>query len=217
LRRLADNRDPGSLASRLRQRRNRLLRDLLAPLARPLRVLDVGGTQRFWEIVEPTGLDGVRVVLLNQVAPVVSRPGFEGVAGDARDLGRYADGEFDLVFSNSVIEHVGDLAAQRRMADEVRRVGRRWFVQTPNRYFPLEPHFLVPGFQFLPLAARAGLARRFALGWYPRQPDAAAARALVESIRLLDEGEVRALFPGATIRKERLAGLTKSFMAYGGF
>ena len=69
----------------------------------------------------------------------------------------FTTGEFDVVFSNSVIEHVGDFDDQRRMADEVRRVGRRFFVQTPNRWFPLEVHTRLPFVHWLPdaVAGRA--------------------------------------------------------------
>lgn len=55
---------------------------------------------------------------------------------------QFQDNEFDAVFSNSVIEHVGDYEAQRQMANEIMRVGKRYFVQTPNFYFPIEPHIL---------------------------------------------------------------------------
>ena len=214
---LADNRDPRSLASRLRRRRGALFRSRLEGVPRPLRLLDLGGTQRYWEVVEPGGLPGVEIVLLNREAPEVTRPGFVGLAGDARDLSSIRDGAFDVVFSNSVIEHVGDLDDQRRMAAEIMRVGRRYFVQTPNRYFPLEPHFLFPGFQFLPVEARARLLMHFRLGWYPRIPDPVRAREVAASIRLLTEREMRELFPGAEIHQERLAGLTKSIIATGGW
>ena len=214
---LADNRNPGSLAARLRRRRGAQFRRLLEGVPRPVRLLDVGGTQRYWEVVEPGGLPGVEITLLNRDAPEVTRPGFRGLAGDARDLSGIADGAFDVVFSNSVIEHVGDLDDQRAMARELLRVGRRYFVQTPNRYFPLEPHFLFPGFQFLSVDARAQLLMRFRLGWYPRIPDPARAREVAASIRLLTEDEVRALFPGAEIHHERVAGLTKSLIATGGW
>lgn len=214
---LADNRNAGSLAARLRRRRGALFRRLLESVPRPVRLLDLGGTQRYWEVVEPAGLPGVEIVLLNREAPEVTRPGFLGVAGDARDLSDIRDGAFDVVFSNSVIEHVGDLDDQRAMASEIQRVGRRFFVQTPNRYFPLEPHFLFPGFQFLSVEARAQLLMRFRLGWYPRIPDPARAREVAASIRLLTEAELRSLFPDATIHHERLAGLTKSLIATGGW
>lgn len=213
---LADNRNPHSLAAYLRRRRGRLVRALLATLPRPLRMLDVGGTQRFWDVVEPDGLAGVTTVLLNREATPVTRSGFESIAGDARSLA-FPDRSFDVVFSNSVIEHVGTGEDQRRMADEIRRVSLRYYVQTPNKWFPIEPHFLVPGFQFLPVSVRTELLMRFRLGWYPRQHDRARAEELVSSIRLLDERELRSLFPGAAIRHERFLTLTKSLIAIGGF
>jgi hypothetical protein len=97
------------------------------------------------------------------------------------------------------------------------RVGRRFFVQTPNKRFPLEPHFLVPGFQYLPVTVRAWLVSHFDVGWYKRIPDHAAARAEVESIQLLTRGRFSALFPAAQIHEEKFAGLTKSFVAVGGW
>ena len=130
---------------------------------------------------------------------------------------QFPSASFDVVFSNSVIEHVGGYENQRQMANEIRRVGRRFFVQTPNKRFPLEPHFLFPWFQYLPLATRAWLVNRFDVGWYKRIPDAVAARAEVESIQLLTKGRLSALFPGARVHEEKLAGLTKSFVAIDGW
>jgi hypothetical protein len=120
-------------------------------------------------------------------------------------------------FSNYVIELVGDYENQRRMANEIRRVGKRYFVQTPNKRFPLEPHFLFPFFQYLPLGTRAWLVNRFDVGWYRKIPDRDRARAEVESIQLLTRKRFAALFPGATIHDEKLFGLTKSFTALGGW
>lgn len=213
---LADNRAPGSLAARLRRRRSQALRSLLATVPRPARMLDVGGTEAYWQTVAPDGLAGWTIVLLNQRAPQVTRPGFEAMAGDARAL-PFGDRSFDVVFSNSVIEHVGERADQQRMADEVRRVGARYYVQTPNKWFPIEPHFVFPGFQFLPLAVRTELVTRFSLGWYPRTRDRDQARALADSIRLLDRGDLVEMFPGGTIHRETFAGLAKSLIVTAGF
>ena len=116
----------------------------------------------------------------------------------------FADGEFDVAFSNSVIEHVPpDL--QARFASEVSRVARRYFVQTPNRYFPIEPHYQLPFFQFLPRRARMALNRRFSLGWQGKGD--------WEEITLLSAGDLRRLFPDAEIRREKVLGLTKSLIA----
>jgi hypothetical protein len=148
----------------------------------------------------------------------VSSSNFVSVAGDARDLSRYETASFDVVFSNSVIEHLGPIFSdQRRMADEIRRVGKRYFVQTPNRYFPIEPHFLTPWFQFMPLSMRAWMVSHFSVGWYERIPDKAKARREVESVALLTAAQVRQLFPEAQIYKEKIAGFTKSLVAYHGW
>jgi SAM-dependent methyltransferase len=217
LRRLADNRDPRSLASRFRRRRFELFTSLLRPLPRPVRILDVGGVERFWSNMGAADSEGLEILLLN-VNPQTPRAGNIGaVMADARDMSAFGDDEFDVVFSNSAIEHVGDFDDQRQVAAEIRRVGRRYFVQTPNRYFPLEPHFLTPGFQFLPLRARVGLVRRLPLGHYRAMPDEAEARRAVAEIRLLGLRELRSLFPDATVHRERVLGLTKSFVAYRGW
>lgn len=82
---------------------------------------------------------GAKVTLLN----VMPQAGIDAVLGDARDLSRYGDGEFDVVFSNSCIGHVGGFEDQLRMAREIRRVGRRYFVQTPNHGLPIDWRILV--------------------------------------------------------------------------
>jgi hypothetical protein len=193
-----------------------VFRKLLGSLPRPVRILDVGGSEAFWR---PAGVDteqGVEIVVLNLACPRTSTPGISSVAGDARHL-PFRDAAFDVVFSNSVIEHLGSLEAQRRMADEIRRVGRRHFLQTPNRWFPIEPHFLLPFFQWLPVASRVWLVRHFDLGWNGRIPDLHRARAFVESIRLLDDAELRDLFPGSRLVAERFLGMVKSYMVCGGW
>jgi hypothetical protein len=129
----------------------------------------------------------------------------------------FADASFDVIYTNSVIEHVGGLEDQRRMADEIRRVGKRYFLQTPNRFFPLEPHFLFPFFQFLPISIRVFLLRNFHLGWFGRIPDAKRAKEIVESVRLLDRKDMLELFPGAHSYDERVFGMTKSFVVCGGW
>jgi SAM-dependent methyltransferase len=214
--RFADNTNAGSVAARLRRRRFALFAALVDSLPGVVSVLDIGGTQQYWQSMAPEAalLRRVRVTLLNLEPQAVSAPNFTSLVGDARAMPQFADRQFDLVFSNSTIEHLGSSAAQQAMAAEVRRVGQGFYIQTPNRYFPLEPHFLFPGFQFLPLGVRAWLVRHFKLGWFPRIVDRRQARAEVAAIRLLGETEFRALFPGAAIYKERYCGLTKSFVAY---
>jgi hypothetical protein len=213
---IADMRESNSLITQLRRRRFVLFRALLDRLPRPVRLLDVGGTQFFWEMMGFQGDNGLDITMLN-LMPSWTRPGFRSVVGDACDMPQFADQEFDVVFSNSVIEHVGAPDAQQRMAAEIKRVGKRYFVQTPNRNFPLEPHFFFPCFQFLPLPTQVWLLQHFDLGWYKKIPDYTAARQEVETIRLLSRHDVLRLFPEGTLYDERFAGLTVSFVIYAGW
>lgn len=217
LRELADNRNPASLAARLRRRRFALFEELLSRVRGSIRILDVGGTPGFWRVM---GFERAAesVTLLNlQQPPPEGAGAFRSVVGDARHMPEFRDQEFDVVFSNSVIEHVGTFADQQAMASEVRRVGRRYFVQTPNKYFPMEPHFLVPGFQFLPLPLRAGWLARRRVGWYPKAVSYEAALAEVAQVRLLSRSEFRQLFPEGRLCTERFFGLAKSFVIYHGW
>lgn len=218
LKTLGDNSNATSLANAMRRRRFAFFMSLLEEVPRPLRILDVGGEQQFWNIMGREHLEGINVTLFNLRAQPVPGGNFESVTGDARNLSRYGNASFDVVFSNSVIEHLGpDFPDQQRMADEIRRVGRRYFVQTPNRYFPLEPHFLTPGFQFMPVSVRVWLVSHFNVGWYQRIPDKLEARREVESVALLSKGQLRRLFPEARIYREKILGITKSLVAYHGW
>ena len=123
--------------------------------------------------------------------------------GDGTRL-EFADHEFPVVFSSSTIEHVPK-ELQPAFASEIRRVGQRYFVQTPNRYFPIEPHYQFPLFQFLPRRLQRAINGRFSLGWREKGH--------WEDVNLLSARQLRRLFPDAEIHRERVAGLTKSLMA----
>jgi hypothetical protein len=192
-----------------RRQRMRQFHAVMAP-QRGERLLDVGGTASFWA---DAGLPA-RLTLLNRAAavagPAVSSVEF--VAGDGCAL-PFADGAFDLVFSNSVIEHVGTWERQQAFAAEAMRVGRRLWVQTPAREFFIEPHLIAPFIHWLPRSWQRRLIRNFTLrGWIER-PDAAAVEAFLDEVRLLTLAEMRTLFPDCTILHERFLGMTKSYIA----
>ena len=210
----ADNRDPTSYASRLRARRHEWFRTFISDLPRPLTLLDVGGTQAVWETLGFVNQPDIQITLINVEPHATSYPNLSSIRGDARDMRQFGRHQFDVVYSNSVIEHVGDLDDMRRMAREVQRVGKSYFVQTPYRYFPIEPHFVFPFFHFLPRPLQIALVQRFHLGWSEPKPERELAEQAVDLIRLLTLNEMRALFPDAHIKKERLFGLTKSLIAY---
>ena len=217
LKKIANSADETSLAARFRQGRMVLFQSLLDQLQKPLALLDVGGSQQFWQRSGFLAGDGIEITVLNLAPVEVSLPNFRSVVGDARRMTQFDDQQFDVVFSNSVIEHLGSLQAQQMMAQEVKRVGKRYFIQTPNKYFPLEPHFLFPFFQFLPVELRAHLLRRFDLGWVQRIDDYQAAKREVQSIHLLSKNDFCRLFAEGHLWEEKVLGLTKSFVMYHGW
>jgi hypothetical protein len=198
-----------SLAERLRRRRWAILLRHI-PRFEDLRVVDLGGTAHWWNnaLVIP---HHVTVVNLYETDP--GPPTVRMVEGDALQADELLKGEeFDLVFSNSLIEHLGGHAARRRFADVVSALAASYVIQTPYRYFPVEPHWMFPAFQFLPIAARSWLAPRWPLG-YTRGWNAEAAADEVMSTELLSVAEMRSYFPDGKIVWERVAGLPKSMIA----
>ena len=211
---IADNKRSNSLAAKLRRRRFALLESMMRGLSRPIRILDVGGTEEYWRTMGFHGVAEIQVTILNLQAQDATILGFRCVEGDARQMPQFRDKEFHIAFSNSVIEHVGGLADQARMAQEVRRVARHYYVQTPNRRFPIEPHFLFPFFQALPVGTRVWLLTHMRLGWHEKSPDREEAWRVVTGVRLLTKTEMIELFPEALLYEERFLGLVKSFVAY---
>jgi hypothetical protein len=186
----------GRLQRRLRERR---MSELWTRLGlRPNdRVLDVGGLPFNWSLLP----GAPRLVMLNVALPEgpAQGPPVSWVVGDGRRL-PFQDGTFDLVFSNAVIEHVGDFESQRRFAEECRRVGRGYYVQTPDRRFPVEVHLMRPFVHWMPRPVQERLLGR-RKAWFLRE------------IRLLDRAEMGRLFEDAEIWHERVLGFSKSLIA----
>ena len=149
----------------------------------------------------------MKITLLNVVPSPNRTSNMNSVACDAKRL-CFTESEFDIVFSNSVIEHVDD---HKMVADEIRRVGRAYWVQTPNFYFPIEPHTFIPFLQFFPLKVRPYLVQYFA----PKERRGLKREIL--GIQLLKRRELEMLFPEAQIWEEKMFGMTKSFVALYGW
>lgn len=213
LRALASSTSHNSLAAWFRRRRFALFRELVASChATPLTILDIGGWQEFWEIVAFTNTPH-KIILLNTYSVRTTYPNFVSVVGDARRLTMFEDQSIDIVFSNSVIEHLGTFENQFAMAREVERVGKKYYIQTPSYAFPIEPHFLFPCYHWLPLSWRAKLLARFSLGFIERTHSEERAYEVLREFRLLTKSEVARLFPSATIYAERILGIPKSYIA----
>jgi hypothetical protein len=179
-------------------------------------LLDVGGNPRIWSLLPEARRP--QVIYLN--LPRAFEDGDDRarlVFGDGTRL-PFSDRSFDLVFSNSVIEHVGSESNQRMFADEIRRVGKRYWVQTPNHGFPVEQHVLTPFVHWLPPGPRAAVARRFTVWDLVAKPSPESRQFYIDhflnDIRLLDRRQVADLFPEATILGETLGPAIKSWIAY---
>lgn len=181
------------------------------------RILDLGGTEIYWLI----GEDFIRrhrarlsITLVNtEAAAVADSRLFSHICASASNRTLLAGENFDLVHSNSVIEHVGWWADMCDFAANVRRLAPRYYVQTPNFWFPYEPHFRFPGFQYLPEAVRRKLITRFSLGFFKRIDDENEARDIIDHHRLLSRRQMSRLFPDAHVGFEKVMGLNKSIIA----
>jgi hypothetical protein len=201
---------PGSVGARYRARRWAWLSESFPDIER-MSVIDLGGTTEAW-LRAPVRPMAVHIVNLEQ-PPKGLPPWLRADLADACDLpATIRSGSYDLVFSNSVIEHVGGHVRRQRFADTVHALADRHWVQTPYRYFPVEPHWLFPGGQFLPVKARATVVRRWPL---VHTPNIDRERALTEAlgVELLSVTQLKYYFPDSAIRHDRLAGLVKSLIA----
>jgi len=201
---------PGSIGARKRIRRWAWLQDTFPDIG-SMSVIDLGGTVEAWlrAPIQPTA---VHVVNLES-QPVDVPDWIRTDRADACDLpDSIASRRYDLVFSNSVIEHVGGHIQRIKFAETVRHLAPRYWVQTPYRYFPIEPHWLFPGFQFLPLAVRGQISRYWPLVHTQPESRAEGVRSAME-IELLSQTEMAFYFPDAILRYEKVAGLIKSLIA----
>jgi hypothetical protein len=198
-----------SWGERRRERRAQWLAASFPDLS-TMSVVDLGGRAETW-LRAPARPKQVHVVNL-EPPPTDVPEWIEVTYGDACALpDSVARRRYDLVFSNSVIEHVGGHERRLRFAESVHRLADAHWVQTPYRYFPMEPHWLAPGMQYLPVAARVTIAHRWPLA---PAPDRRAATRTVLWTELLDRTQMRHYFPNSTLRAERLFGLTKSLIAF---
>jgi len=208
--------NPKSIGAKFRARRLKKFEKLFFRNFNPektIQILDVGGTDYFWKGSQIPNVPGVCITLLNLQLEKTTHPHIKALVGDATAMPEFEDKKFDLVFSNSVIEHVYTYENQAKMAAEIQRVGKRYFVQTPNRYFPVEAHYALPFAQYMPkrllffILTKTRLSRM--TKWKPQD-----AQQYQDEIRLLNEKEMKTLFPGSKMLKEKTMGMIKSLTAH---
>jgi ubiquinone/menaquinone biosynthesis C-methylase UbiE len=186
-----------------------------------MKVLDIGAE------ADPSGKRGLqlidsypwkhRISAINVSQEQISNikqlyPEIEAVVGDACEL-PWPDNHFDVVYSNAVIEHLGSFANQTRMANEIMRVGRRWFVTTPNRWYPFEFHIRLPFVTWLPAHGYLWAGRVIAYSSAKRKYVWGITR---NDLRLMTARELQNCFPGSKIIKQRVTFMAETLIIVGG-
>ncbi|TAD90336.1 MAG: hypothetical protein EAZ99_06835 [Alphaproteobacteria bacterium] len=182
------------------------------------RILDLGGTERYWRLMAPMlGDRPVEITLVNLTdhghpPSPDAWPPVKLVIGDITTM---APGAIpaELIHSNSVIEHVIGWAQREQFARAVREGAESYYIQTPNYWFPYELHFRTWFYHWLSPSARAHLLTKKRRGFFKQSSSFGSAMEVVETIDLLDKRQMRALFPDSVITTEQLGPLAKSLMA----
>lgn len=184
--------------SYIRKQRMSLFNDIINPHA-GMKILDVGGTPQIWNYIETP----LQITCLNLPSPK-PKPKYEGhhsislVDGDGCNMPEYNPGDFDLIFSNSVIEHVGDIYKQQQFAKEVLRLssssGTYW-IQTPCKLFPIEAHTGMLFWWYYP----DGLREYFISRWSQKLP---AWTEMVKGTTVIEGKTLISLFPNGSMVTE---------------
>jgi hypothetical protein len=207
-----------SLGASFRRKRGalafRMIDALIARHGR-CRILDVGGTERYWSLFAPqlAEREGKIEILLSNITGEPPRKSgiFEYMTWDATRP-RHLD-DIHMVHSNSVIEHVGGWEGAQKFAANVREQCENYYVQTPYFWFPVEPHYRALFFHWLPESIRYRKIMKRAYATYPKVDDFDQAMTFIREIYLLDKRQMQHIFPDAAIVPENVLGLTKSLTA----
>ena len=199
-----------SLGNQFREKRFSFFLKKINKLPKPVCILDVGGKINFWENRDLAGNLNYKITIVNFEKEKSQYSNIKTLIGDATDLSQFVDKSFDIVHSNSVIEHLYNFNNQSKMASEIVRVGKKYIVQTPNKYFFLEPHYLLPFFQFIPDKLKYLILTKTKLSRLKKW-DKNFAKQYINEIRLLSLKEMKILFPKSKIYFEKFIGMNKSF------
>ncbi len=209
----------GRLSRISRERKLQLFQEYMKPTAQE-KILDLGaqvsGEGQDVQFIDwyPWKENVTAVNISQEHADAIKKryPAVDARAADARRL-PWPDKHFDIVFSNAVIEHVGGETDQRQMASEIMRVGKRWFVTTPNRWYPFEFHMRLPFVTWLPghgyltfskIAFYSSAAGKYIWG-----------RGFTGSLRLLGAGDLKRYFRNSRIIKQRVTFMAETLIVIG--
>lgn len=217
---LTDYGSQKSMGSKLRAKRIVPLLNMIEAISKKhgsVNIIDIGGTETYWNIVPKQYIytHNVNITIVNLPGTVMPKDHgpFSFVEADGCDLVRFDDKSFHIAHSNSVVEHVGDWRRMVQFSKELSRVSKSYFVQTPNYWFPIEPHCITPFFHWFPKPIRVCLVLHVQLGNWRKASSIDHAVRIVESARLLNKKMFQELFKEATILTESFLWLPKSFIA----
>jgi hypothetical protein len=182
-------------------------------------IIDIDGTKTYWNIIPREFLlkHKVHITIVNLPAAAPPPEGddiFTFCEGDGCNLSEFKNHSFHIAHSNSVIEHVGAWEDKVNFSKELQRVAERYYLQTPNYCFPIEPHFMTPFFHWLPKKIRIKLLLHFNLGNYKKYSNYNEARISIERCDLLTQKELKYLYPSSQNKyyKEKWGGFVKSLI-----
>jgi hypothetical protein len=212
-----------AFSSRTRQQRRERFARFIDHLPDPLTILDLGGTYRFWlSWYDALGRD-IRVTALNNhhIDKTAIRHGsddpdwYDEIDMDVRDLSGSDIDEHGLIFSNSFLEHLEDFETQRNVAEKIERSNKPYFLQVPNKYSIVDPHFpfpIVPYFASYPRGVQARLLTYSALGSGNKEPNMTTALERLRYYNPLSDRDLSILFPSATHEPEKTLGFVRSLL-----
>jgi len=132
-------------------------------------------------------------------------PKIEVIVGDVCNI-PLKDKSVDFVFSNAVIEHI-DKGKRYLFAKEIKRVSRKgYFITTPNYWFPFEPHYMCPFWQYFPERFKKIFKRYFRIGHFKK--------GLYKRIDLLTKSELASLFPEGSIYGLKITFMPETLICY---
>ena len=199
-----------SLGNQFREKRFSFFLKKINKMQKPVTILDLGGKINFWENRDLAGNNEYKITIVNIEKETSIYSNIHCEIGDATNLNKFNTKSFNIVHSNSVIEHLYNFNNQSKMASEIIRVGQKHIVQTPNKYFFIEPHYLLPFFQFFPDKLKYLILIKTKLSRLKKW-DKNFAKQYIKEIRLLSMKEMKVLFPNSKIYFEKFLGMNKSF------
>ena len=218
--------NPNSLRSKIRRKRLKHLKGLITEIISrenisTINICDIGGTYRYWLIFPFDEFQNINfIITLINLEKIVSSEeskfrqllNYSNVKlnseiGNGCDMSHKSDNFYHLSHSNSVIEHVGNWREIKKFASETKRVGKYHFIQTPNYWFPIEPHYFLPFVHYFPRPIHTKLLMLF------KKKNFDEATSKFEDNRMLSKSEFRFAYPDSTFITERFYGLGKSYIA----